>query len=43
MRSLLKKVPELKLLSVHDFNYDLDEPRELNDELGDTVLVLQKR
>ena len=43
MRSLLKKVPALELLSVYDFNYDLDEPRELNDELGDTVLVLQKR
>lgn len=43
MRSLLKKVPALELLSVYDFNYDLDEPRALNDELGDTVLVLQKR
>ncbi|MBL8809349.1 MAG: class I SAM-dependent methyltransferase [Planctomycetaceae bacterium] len=42
MRSLLKKVPELELIGVYDFNYDLEEPRKLDDELGDTVLVLKK-
>ncbi|MEZ6042662.1 MAG: class I SAM-dependent methyltransferase [Planctomycetaceae bacterium] len=43
MRSLLRKVPELNLLAVFDFCYDISEPLKLNDELGDTVLVLAKR
>lgn len=42
MRSLLKKVPQLELIGVFDFNYDLEEPRKLDDELGDTVLILKK-
>lgn len=42
MQQLLSQVPELKLVDVFDFWYDLDEPLKLNDELGDTVLVLQK-
>lgn len=42
MLKLLSKVPELALLDVYDFWYDLEEPLELSDELGDTVLVLQK-
>lgn len=43
MKSLLASVPELELLDVFDFWYELDEPLKLNDELGDTVLILRKR
>lgn len=43
MRSLLTKVPNLKLLDVYDFWYDIEEPLELSDELGDTVFILQKQ
>ncbi len=43
MQELLGKVPELELLDVYDFWYDLSDPLELTDELGDTVLVLQKK
>lgn len=42
MASLLAKVPSLKLLDVYDFWYDIEDPLELSDELGDTVFVLQK-
>lgn len=41
--SLLQRVPEFQLLDVYDFWYDLEEPLTLSDEMGDTVLVLQKR
>lgn len=40
--SLLKKVPRLQLQDVYDFWYDISEPLELSDEMGDTVFVLQK-
>lgn len=40
---LLSTVPELRLLDVYDFCFDIDEPLELTDELGDTVFVLQRR
>ncbi len=42
MRSLLRKVPQFSLVDVYDFCYDITEPLKLNDELGDTVLVLRK-
>ncbi|MFY9253680.1 MAG: class I SAM-dependent methyltransferase [Fuerstiella sp.] len=42
MVSLLAKVPAFELLDVYDFWYDLEEPLELSDELGDTVFVLRK-
>lgn len=42
MKSLLDSVPELERLDVYDFWYDLSEPLSLNDELGDTVLVLRR-
>jgi SAM-dependent methyltransferase len=42
IRSLLKKVPTLSLIGVYDFNYDLTTPLKLDDELGDTVLVLKR-
>lgn len=41
-RSLLKKVPELQLLDVYDFCYDISEPLKLDDQLGDAVFVLQR-
>lgn len=42
MRGLLESVPTLELCDVFDFNYEIDEPLQLNDELGDTVLILRK-
>ena len=42
MRELLASVPELELCDVYDFCYEIDEPLALNDELGDTVLILRK-
>lgn len=43
IRSLIRKVPQLQLLDVYDFCYDATEPLPLNDDLGDTVLVLGKK
>ncbi|MEZ6130092.1 MAG: class I SAM-dependent methyltransferase [Planctomycetaceae bacterium] len=40
--SLLRKVPAFRLRDVYDFWYDIEEPLTLSDEMGDTVLVLQK-
>ncbi|MEY2727890.1 MAG: hypothetical protein RLZZ458_3757, partial [Planctomycetota bacterium] len=31
-----------RLLDVFDFCYDISEPLQLNDELGDAVFVLQR-
>lgn len=40
-RRLLRSVPSLKLLDVYDFWYEIDRPLKLNDEMNDTVFVLQ--
>lgn len=40
---LTRNVPEFELCQVYDFWYDIDFPRELDDEISDTVLVLRKR
>ena len=40
---LLKSVPDLELLDVFDFWYEIDHPLELNDEITDTMFVLQRR
>jgi len=40
--SLIASVPELRLLDVYDFWYDISEPLSLNDELADAVFVLQR-
>ncbi len=40
---LLAKVPELELVDVYDFWYDINEPLTLDDEMSDTVFVLKKR
>jgi hypothetical protein len=42
-RSLLRSVPKLRLLDVFDFCYDITEPLQLDDNLGDAVFVLQKQ
>lgn len=42
MLSLLAKVPELELVDVYDFWYDIEEPLTLSDEMGDTIFVLRK-
>jgi SAM-dependent methyltransferase len=43
IRRLLGKVPQFELCDVFDFNYEIDHPLKLNDELSDTVFVLRKR
>ena len=42
IRSLLRKCPQWRLVSTHDFWWDLDEPLPLNDDRGDTVLLLKR-
>ncbi|UUO06569.1 methyltransferase domain-containing protein [Blastopirellula sp. J2-11] len=41
--SLLAKVPELELCETYDFNYDIDDPVPLDDQLSDAVFVLRKQ
>lgn len=42
MKSLLAQVPELVLKDVFDFWYEIEEPLKLDNEIADTVLILQK-
>lgn len=42
VRQLLASVPAFELVDVYDFWYDIEDPLELSDKLGDTVLVLRK-
>lgn len=42
-RRLLKSVPELELIGVFDFCYDLSQPLQLNDDLGDSVFLLRRK
>lgn len=39
----LNSVPEFEIASIHDFNYEIDEPVELNDESVDTIFILRKK
>lgn len=41
-RSLLRSVPEFELTGVYDFCYDPEQSFPLDDQLGDTVVVLKK-
>jgi SAM-dependent methyltransferase len=41
-RKLLASVPSFKLREVYDFWYDIDQPLALNDEMADTLVVLQR-
>lgn len=43
LRALLKKVPELEFVECHDFTYDLQGPRKLDDSYADVLLTLRKR
>jgi len=40
---LIKKVPQLELVDVFDFNYDIDDPLEICEEHEDAVFVLKVR
>lgn len=42
-RALLRTVSEFQLLNVYDFCYDMSQSFPLNDQLGDSVFILQKR
>lgn len=42
-RRLLVSVPAWELADVYDFNYDIDEPLRLDDEIADTVFILKRR
>lgn len=41
-RQLLSTVPSLRLRDVYDFWYEIDHPLKLNNEITDTVFILQK-
>ncbi|MDA1051541.1 MAG: class I SAM-dependent methyltransferase [Planctomycetota bacterium] len=40
---LLSSVPQFELCDVYDFWYDIDEPLQLSNELGDAVFILRKQ
>ncbi|MEX0820493.1 MAG: class I SAM-dependent methyltransferase [Pirellulaceae bacterium] len=40
---LLHDVPRFELCDVYDFWYDIDDPLQLSNELGDAVFILRKR
>lgn len=42
VKSLLRKVPELEQVACYDFNYDLMQPRKLDDSYADVLLVLRR-
>ena len=43
LKSLLASVPELELVTVFDFSYDLDDPIEIQAATQDVTLMLRKR
>ena len=43
-KRLLKKVEDrFELVEVYDFNYDIDDPREFDEDLADALFVLRRR
>lgn len=42
-RTLTAAVPELEIVACHDFSYNLDETRPLDDSYADVLLVLRKK
>lgn len=40
--SLLRKVPDFDLLETFDFDFDIEFPRDLDDDLADAVFILRK-
>lgn len=43
LRRLLSSVPQWELCEVFDFWYEIDQPRKLDDEMSDTVLILRRQ
>lgn len=43
LKALLKKVPELELVAVHDFAYEIEEETRIDAQTEDVVLILKKR
>jgi SAM-dependent methyltransferase len=43
LQHLLRSVPELALVGVHDFTYDIDAETTIDEHTEDVVLVLRKR
>jgi SAM-dependent methyltransferase len=42
VKTLLRKVPQLKLCGCYDFQHDADQPRSLDDSYSDVVMVLRR-
>ncbi|HTN74498.1 MAG TPA: class I SAM-dependent methyltransferase [Pirellulaceae bacterium] len=43
LKALLKRVPELDLIAIHDFAYDTDDEVPITSETEDVVLILRKK
>jgi len=43
LKGLLRRAPDLELVAVHDFGYEIEEPGTLDDDRYDHLLVLRKR
>lgn len=43
METLLRRVPELEVVAVHDFLYNIDEPIDIDETSEDVVYILRKR
>ncbi len=43
LKKLLATAPDLELVACHDFLYDIDDERPLDDSYSDIVLILRKR
>lgn len=43
VQELLDEVPEFEIAGIHDFDYEIDYPLELDDDLTDAVFVLKKK
>jgi len=39
----LDSAPDFEIASVHDFNYEIDEPVEVNEDSVDTIFILRKK
>jgi hypothetical protein len=43
IKQLFDSVPQLELLEIYDFWYDLTDPQKLDNELSDAVFILRRR
>ena len=39
----LASAPEFEIASNHDFNYDINDPVEVNEDSIDTIFILRKK